>query len=49
MRRIEAAWSIVHRYGRKYGPYVILEAVMPGGTLLALALYAYRSRLSFRP
>ena len=28
---------------RKAGPYVLLELVMPGGTLLALLLYLYRS------
>jgi hypothetical protein len=44
VRHIEAAWNIVRRSGSKYGPYLLLEAVMPGGTLLALALYLYRSR-----
>ena len=28
-------------------PYLLLEIVMPGGTLLALALYLYRNRKSF--
>jgi hypothetical protein len=28
---------------RKYGPYLMIEAIMPGGTLIALALYFYRS------
>jgi hypothetical protein len=28
----------------RFGPYVLLEAVMPGGTLLALGLYLYRQR-----
>jgi hypothetical protein len=27
---------------KKYGPYLLLEAVMPGGTLLAAGLYFYR-------
>jgi hypothetical protein len=26
------------------GPYVLIEALMPGGTLLALGLYFYRRR-----
>jgi hypothetical protein len=29
---------------RKFGPYALLELVMPGGTILALLLYLYRHR-----
>jgi hypothetical protein len=29
---------------RTFGPYALLELVMPGGTLLALLLYVYRRR-----
>ena len=29
---------------KRFGPYLLLEAVMPGGTLLALMLYLYRSK-----
>ena len=29
---------------RKFGPYALLELVMPGGTILALLLYLYRQR-----
>lgn len=35
--KLGAAWTT-------FGPYVILEAVMPGGTLLALLLYLHRRR-----
>ena len=42
MRHLEAAWNIVRDSGRKYGPYLLLEAVMPGGTLLAVALWLYQ-------
>ena len=28
-------------------PYLLLEIVMPGGTLLALGLWLYRNRKSF--
>jgi hypothetical protein len=31
------------RLARKAGPYVALEVVMPGGTLLAFLLYLHRS------
>ena len=27
---------------RKFGPYLLLEVLLPGGTLLALALFLYR-------
>lgn len=29
---------------RAFGPYALLELVMPGGTLIALLLYMYRRR-----
>jgi hypothetical protein len=31
---------------RKLGPYVLVEMLMPGGTLVALAMYFYRQRFS---
>ena len=39
MRR---AWILVRDSSRRFGPYLLLEAVMPGGTLLAVLLYLYR-------
>jgi len=36
--------GLLRRYGEKLGPYVLLELVMPGGTLLALLLFLYRRR-----
>src|SRR5262245_10584675 len=36
------------RIGRKFGPYVLLEIILPGGTLMALLLFLYQSgRLNF--
>jgi hypothetical protein len=32
---------------RKFGPYLAIEALMPGGTLLALLLYLGRNRKIF--
>jgi hypothetical protein len=29
---------------RKFGPYLAVELLLPGGTLIALALYLYRNR-----
>ena len=31
-------------WGAAIGPYLLLEAVMPGGTLMALLLYLHRRR-----
>ncbi|HEX6136586.1 MAG TPA: hypothetical protein VF059_02955 [Casimicrobiaceae bacterium] len=31
---------------RKFGPYVLLELLLPGGTLFALALFLYRRQSS---
>jgi len=35
--------SLFKRLG-SFGPYVLIELIMPGGTLLALLLYLYRRR-----
>ena len=29
---------------QRVGPYLLIEAVLPGGTLIALLLYLYRAR-----
>ena len=44
MERLLNGWKQASGLGRRLGPYLLIEAVMPGGTLLALALYAYRHR-----
>ena len=35
---------VLRRIGRKAGPYVVLELLLPGGTLFALLLFLYRRR-----
>ena len=38
----------LRRWGQKLGPYLLLELLMPGGTLFALLLFLYQSKkLSF--
>jgi len=32
---------------QKFGPYLLLELLLPGGTLVAIALFLYRRRKSF--
>jgi hypothetical protein len=34
--------EILQRAGRKLGPYLLLDILMPGGTFLALLLFLYR-------
>jgi hypothetical protein len=43
--RIVISWlDILRKVGQKTGPYLMLEILMPGGTLLALLLFLYRRR-----
>ena len=44
MRKLQAVVWLV----RKAGPYLALEILMPGGTLLALLLFAYHRRVAAR-
>ena len=36
--------GMLTRVGQAFGPYLLLEIVMPGGTLFAFLLYLYRRR-----
>jgi hypothetical protein len=41
---------ILVAWARRVGPYLVLEILLPGGTLFALLLFLYQSRkLSFGP
>jgi hypothetical protein len=44
MEIIMVGWEILRRWLLAIGPYVVVEVVLPGGTLLALGLYLYRRR-----
>ena len=37
-------FNAVRRWAQRLGPYLLIEAVMPGGTLVALLLYLWRAR-----
>jgi hypothetical protein len=39
--------DLLRRLLQKAGPYLAIEIVLPGGTLIALALYLYRHRKIF--
>ena len=43
--QIVMSWlGILRRFGQKAGPYVALEMLLPGGTLLALLLFLWQRR-----
>ena len=44
MEYVRKGWMAASRWGRKFGPYLLIEAIKPGGTLVALLLYAWRQR-----
>lgn len=44
MKRVTAGLMALVRFGQRAGPYLLLEILMPGGTLLALLLFLYRHR-----
>src|SRR5436853_2305862 len=42
MQIVSIGLEILQRAGRKLGPYLMLEILLPGGTMLALLLFLYR-------
>lgn len=42
MQTVINLWAIVRQCGRNLGPYVMIEILMPGGTLIALLLLLHR-------
>lgn len=44
MQAIIGWLDILRRLGQKAGPYLLLEMLLPGGTLFALLLFLYRRR-----
>lgn len=46
MQTVANALEVLRAWAQKLGPYVLLEVLLPGGTLFALLLFVYRrSRL----
>ena len=46
MQTVMSWLDMLRRVGQKAGPYLILEMLLPGGTLMALLLFLYRRRKS---
>jgi hypothetical protein len=43
--QIVMSWlGILRRFGQNAGPYLMLEMLLPGGTLLALLLFLWQRR-----
>ena len=47
MEIVIALIEIARRLARGAGPYLLVEILLPGGSLLAVALFLYRRRESF--
>ena len=39
--------NALRRLLQQAGPYLAIELILPGGTIIALALYVYRHRKTF--
>ena len=44
MQTVLSSAGILRRLGQNLGPYLMLEILLPGGTLLAFLLFLYRHR-----
>ena len=44
LRELMNSVGMLRQFVYKLGPYLMLEALLPGGTLLALLLFLYRGR-----
>jgi hypothetical protein len=44
MHIVTSRWGMLRRLGQELGPYLMLEILLPGGTVLALLLLLYRRR-----
>jgi hypothetical protein len=44
MQRVMRSWAILRCVGAQVGPYLMMEILLPGGSLMALLLFLYRRR-----
>ena len=44
MQRVIDYLETFRRYGQRLGPYLMIEILLPGGSLFALMLFLYRRR-----
>lgn len=43
MQTLIHGWQVLRRLMKQAGPYLLLELLLPGGTLLTICLMMYRS------
>ena len=48
MRFIAAVTAALGQFGGKLGPYLMIELLLPGGTLIAFAVFLIRNWSRFR-
>jgi hypothetical protein len=48
MQALAVISGALRRWGLAFGPYLMLEILLPGGTLIAFLLYLYRRRMAPR-
>ena len=46
MQALAILTGTLRRWGQAFGPYLMLEILLPGGTLIALLFYLYRRRVA---
>jgi len=44
MKNLARHLDVLCQWTRKLGPYVVIEILLPGGTMIALLLFLYRRR-----
>ena len=44
MQWVMRSWAMLRRVGVQFGPYLMIEILLPGGSLMALLLFLYRRR-----
>ena len=49
MRTDTSGLGMLRRFGRRFGPYLALAIIVPGGTVLALLLFLGNRGLRSRP
>jgi len=49
MKAVGRIWNSASTLLQRAGPYLLLEIVLPGGSLIALLLFVYRNRARFGP
>jgi hypothetical protein len=47
MQTVIRIFEAARRLGQRFGPYLLLELILPGGTLFALLLFIYQNRKRF--